>query len=70
MLLCLDHSFSLLSFLKFFFSLSVGLFFVVLVVVVCCQPVVWLSLPVAFGIAAETQFTGWCLLLAFTTVGS
>ncbi len=27
---------------------------------------VWLSLPVASGIAAETQFAGWCLSLAFT----
>jgi hypothetical protein len=30
------------------------------------SPVVWLSLPVAFGIAAETQFVGWCLSLSFT----
>jgi hypothetical protein len=25
-----------------------------------------LSLPVASGIAAETQFVGWCFSLAFT----
>ncbi len=28
--------------------------------------VVWLSLPIASGIAAETQFIGWCLSPAFT----
>jgi len=28
--------------------------------------VVWLSLTIASGLAAETQFVGWCLSLAFT----
>jgi hypothetical protein len=57
------HSLSLLSFpLLFLFPFCQSVFCLVLVVVVCC----WLSLPVASGIAAETQFTGWCLSLAFT----
>jgi hypothetical protein len=47
-------------FLSFFVSLS-GL-----CCGVCFLPVVWLSLPVASGIAAETQFAGWCLSQAFT----
>ncbi len=65
------HSLSLFSFPLDFLSLSVGLFFsfsffLFLLVVVCCKPVVWWSLPVAFRIAAETQFADWCLSLAFT----
>jgi hypothetical protein len=59
--------FSLLSFpLKFCFSISVDLFFVLSL---CCGlllAVVWLSLVVASRLAAGTWFTGWCLSLAFT----
>ncbi len=54
----LVHSISLFSFPSVFLSLSVGLFFSCPCCWVGCYPVVGLSLPIASGIAAETQFGG------------
>jgi len=53
--------------LSLFFSLSVILcFFVWSLLWGLLLAIVWLSLPVASGIAAETQFVGWWLSPAFT----
>ncbi len=70
-------SFSIFLFLSPYVTLFVAIsstfnhslfwfFFHVLVVVVCCWPIICLNLPFCSKIAPKTLFVGWRLSLAFT----